>query len=67
MTGVQTCALPISHTVNKLTMQQVENKPSLEDLTEEEADLPLTQFDTKDYQEGYKAFLEKRRPHFIGE
>jgi len=53
--------------VNKLTMQQVQNKPSLENLTEEEVDLPLTQFDTKDYQEGYKAFLEKRRPNFIGE
>ena len=58
---------PLSHAVNKLTMQQVRNKPSLEDLTKEEADLPLTQFDTKDYQEGYKAFLEKRRPNFIGE
>ena len=58
---------PLSHAVNKLTMQQVQNKPSLENLTEEEADLPLTQFDTKDYQEGYKAFLEKRRPNFIGE
>ena len=58
---------PLSHAVNKLTMRQVENKPSLEDLTKEEADLPLTQFDTKDYQEGYKAFLEKRRPNFIGE
>jgi enoyl-CoA hydratase/carnithine racemase len=58
---------PLSHAVNKLTMQQVQNKPSLENLTEEEADLPLIQFDTKDYQEGYKAFLEKRRPNFIGE
>ncbi|MCI0789003.1 MAG: enoyl-CoA hydratase/isomerase family protein [Chloroflexi bacterium] len=58
---------PLSHAVNKLTMRQVENKPSLDDLTKEEADLPLTQFDTKDYQEGYKAFLEKRRPNFIGE
>ena len=58
---------PLSHAVNKLTMRQVQNKPSLENLTEEEADLPLTQFDTKDYQEGYKAFLEKRRPNFIGE
>ena len=58
---------PLSHAVNKLTMQQVENTPSLEDLTKEEADLPLTQFDTKDYQEGYQAFLEKRRPNFIGE
>ena len=58
---------PLSHAVNKLTMRQVQNKPSMEDLTEEEADLPLTQFDTKDYREGYKAFLEKRRPNFIGE
>ncbi len=58
---------PLSHAVNKLTMHQVQNKPSLEELTQEEADLPLTQFDTKDYLEGYKAFLEKRRPNFIGE
>lgn len=58
---------PLSHAVNKLTMQQVQNKPSLKDLTQEEADLPLTQFDTKDYLEGYKAFLEKRRPNFTGE
>lgn len=58
---------PLSHAANKLTMHQVQNKPSLENLTEREADLPLTQFDTKDYLEGYKAFLEKRRPNFIGE
>jgi len=58
---------PLSHAVNKLTMQQVQNKPSLENLTKEEDDLPLTQFDTKDYLEGYKAFLEKRRPNFTGE
>ena len=58
---------PLSHAVNKLTIRQVQNKPSLENLTQKEADLPLTQFDTKDYQEGYKAFLEKRRPNFIGE
>ena len=58
---------PLSHKVNKLTLRQVQDKPSLEDLTEEEADLPLTQFDTKDYVEGYRAFLEKRRPNFTGE
>jgi len=58
---------PLSHAVNKLTMHQVQDKPSLENLTEKEADLPLTQFDTKDYLEGYTAFLEKRRPKFIGE
>lgn len=58
---------PLSHAVNKRTLNQVLAKPSLTDLTPQEADLPLTQFDTRDYQEGYQAFLEKRRPHFIGE
>ncbi len=58
---------PLSHAVNKRTLNQVLGKASLADLTAEEADLPLTQFDTRDYQEGYHAFLEKRRPNFIGE
>ena len=57
---------PLSHAVNKKTMNQVLAKPSL-DLTPEEAELPLGQFDTRDYHEGFRAFLEKRRPHFIGE
>ena len=57
---------PLSHAVNKLTLRQVQAKPRLEDLTPEEADLPLTHFDTVDYLEGYRAFLEKRRPRFVG-
>ena len=57
---------PLSHAVNKKTLNQVLAKPSL-NLTSEEADLPLTQFDTRDYHEGFRAFLEKRRPEFIGE
>ena len=57
---------PLSHAVNKQTLNQVLAKPSL-DLTPAEANLPLTQFDTRDYQEGYRAFLEKRRPEFSGE
>ncbi|MCH7712797.1 MAG: enoyl-CoA hydratase/isomerase family protein [Chloroflexi bacterium] len=58
---------PLSHRANKETLKQVMAKPSLSDLTAEEADLPLIQFDTKDYHEGYRAFLEKRRPEFAGE
>jgi hypothetical protein len=52
--------------INKCTLNQVLAKPSRSDLTPEEADLPLTQFDTLTYQEGYRAFLETRCPNFIG-
>ena len=58
---------PLSHAVNKLTMRQALAKPRLCDLTPEEAELPIAQFDTLDYREGYRAFLEKRRPLFRGE
>ena len=58
---------PLSHAVNKMTLNQVLDKPALGDLTPEETALPLGQFETRDYEEGYTAFLEKRQPHFIGE
>ncbi len=58
---------PLSHAVNKRTLNQVINRASVKDLTADEAQLPLAQFDTRDYQEGYRAFLEKRRPEFVGE
>lgn len=58
---------PLSHAANKQTLNQVLAKPALDNLTPEEANIPLAQFDTRDYQEGYRAFLEKRTPNFTGE
>ena len=58
---------PLSHAANKKTLNQVLAKPALDNLTPEEANIPLAQFDTRDYQEGYRAFLEKRAPNFTGE
>ena len=58
---------PLSHAANKKTLNQVLAKPALDNLTPEEANIPLAQFDTRDYQEGYRAFLEKRSPNFTGE
>lgn len=58
---------PLSHAANKKTLNQVQAKPALDNLTREEAEIPLAQFDTVDYQEGYRAFLEKRAPNFTGE
>ena len=53
---------PLSDRANKETLKQVMSKPSLNNLTPEEAGIPLIQFDTKDYHEGRRAFLEKRPP-----
>ena len=58
---------PLSHAVNKEILNNVLESPSLAKLSQSQKELPLKQFDTKDYKEGYNAFLEKRKPHFIGE
>ncbi len=57
---------PLIQRCHKQIMRTVLHRPSLEGLTPEEEALPFSCFDTEDFQEGRRAFLEKRKPVFRG-
>ena len=57
---------PLSQRRHKEIMQIVLENPGLEDLTSEQEDLPFANFDSADFIEGRRAFLERRPPRFQG-
>ena len=57
---------PLSHMQHKQIMKRVTEDPQLSGLTAEDRDLPFVNFDSEDFGEGRRAFLERRKPRFQG-
>ncbi len=57
---------PLSQRRHKEIMQTVLENPGLLNLTPQQRDLPFANFDSEDFIEGRRAFLERRPPRFRG-
>jgi enoyl-CoA hydratase/carnithine racemase len=57
---------PLSHSRHKQIRQAVLRNPRLDRLTPDEEHLPFANFDSEDFQEGRRAFLEHQAPRFKG-
>jgi enoyl-CoA hydratase/carnithine racemase len=66
MAGKIAALAPVVHEVHKELLHIVLDNPSLSGLTPAQRALAVRPFDTEDFQEGWRAFLEKRPPQFHG-
>ena len=65
LAGEMSRLAPLSHSRHKQILQTV-LRPSLAGLTQEEKRLPYANFDSEDFAEGRRAFVERHTPKFKG-